>query len=78
MSDARSGCAITIDPCGLGPTHTVHRAELVVTQSVLQLCAGNEDVRILTDSKASMDGMRPATTVHELHGSALSFTTTKG
>jgi len=58
VHDARSGREITIDPCGLGPTHTVHRGELVAIQFALQLCAGNEDVRILTDSQASMDGIR--------------------
>ena len=56
--DARSGREVTIDPCGHGPTHTVHRAELVAIQSALQHCARNEDVRILTDSQASMDGIR--------------------
>ena len=56
--DARSGREITIDPCGIGPTQTVHRAELVAIQTALQYCAGNEDVRILTDSHASMDGIR--------------------
>ena len=56
--DARSGREISIDPCGHGPTHTVHRAKLVAIQSALQHCAGNEDVRILTDSQASMDGIR--------------------
>ncbi len=58
VNDARSSREITIDPCGDGPTHTLHRAELAAIHSALQRCAGNEAVRILTDSQASMDGIR--------------------
>ena len=56
--DACRGSELTVDPCGDGPTHTVHRAELVAIQAALQHCAHDGDVGILTDSQASMDGIR--------------------
>ncbi len=56
MYDARNDREMTFDPCGLGPR--VHRAELVAIQAALQLGTSAEGVKILTDSQASMDGIR--------------------
>ena len=44
---------LCVDPCGLGPTNTITRAELVATYSSLRH-AGPADCVIATDSQASM------------------------
>jgi len=53
-----TGERITVDPCGKGPTNTIMRAELSAIHAALEHSAGPDNVMIITDSEAALDGIR--------------------
>ena len=65
-----------VDPGGMGPTNTIHRAELCGILHALTVCDSGRDVVIATDSRCSIDLItkmlrRPHTLQHSKHRGVL-------